>query len=63
MFVELRQSGGASMEQRERPERIPWPQVLLDDIFLLLMAGLVVPTLFYLIWGLIDLGFIPLFGR
>lgn len=51
------------MERRERPERIPWPQVLLDDIFLLLMAGLAVPTLFYLIWGLIDLGFIPLFGR
>lgn len=52
------------MEERQgRPQRVPWPQVLLDDIFLILMAGLVVPTLFYLIWGLIDLGFIPLFGR
>ncbi len=47
----------------DRPQRVPWQQVLLDDIFLILMAGLVVPTLFYLIWGLIDLGFIPLFGR
>jgi hypothetical protein len=50
-------------EHEERPQRIPWPQLLLDDIFLILMAGLVVPTLFYLIWGLIDLGFVPLFGR
>ncbi len=50
-------------EREERSQRIPWPQILLDDIFLLLMAGLVVPTLFYLLWGLIDLGFIRLFGR
>ncbi len=52
------------MEGREeRSERVPWPQLLLDDIFLILMVGLVIPTLFYLIWGLIDLGFIPLFGQ
>ncbi|MDW8060602.1 MAG: hypothetical protein RMK01_11060 [Thermomicrobium sp.] len=50
-------------ERERRPERVPWPQLLFDDIFLILMAGLVVPTLFYLLWGLIDLGFIPLFGR
>lgn len=50
-------------EREERSQRIPWPQILLDDIFLLLMAGLVVPTLFYLLWGLIDLGFVGLFGR
>ncbi|MCM8750246.1 hypothetical protein NET02_13920 [Thermomicrobiaceae bacterium CFH 74404] len=42
---------------------IPWQQVLLDDIFLLIMAGLVVPTLFYILWGLISLGNVPLFGR
>jgi hypothetical protein len=53
-----------SSETRPTPERrIPWQQVLLDDIFLLLMAGLVVPTLFYIVWGLISLGNVPLFGR
>ena len=52
------------MEGREeRSERVPVPQVLLDDILLIFVAGLVVPTLFYLVWGLIELWFIPLFGR
>lgn len=54
-------------EPRERTEgterRIPWQQVLLDDIFLLIMAGLAVPTLFYILWGLISLANVPLFGR
>jgi hypothetical protein len=36
-------------------EHIPWPQMLFDDIFLLLFVGLVVPTLFYIIWNLIEL--------
>ncbi|ACZ40590.1 hypothetical protein [Sphaerobacter thermophilus] len=45
---------------RERP---PWPQVLLDDLFLLLLAGLVVPTLTYIVWGLISLANVPLFGE
>jgi hypothetical protein len=45
------------------PQRPPWQQVLLDDIFLLAMAGLVVPTLFYIVWGLMSLGEVPLFTR
>ncbi len=52
-----RENGGGS------EQRIPWQQVLLDDIFLLIMAGLVVPTVFYILWGLISLGNVPLFGR
>lgn len=43
--------------------RVPWQQAMLDDIFLLLMAGLVVPTLFYIVWGLMSLGSVPLFTR
>ena len=54
---------GSSEEKPERAQRVPWQQVLLDDIFLLIMAGLVVPTLFYILWGLISLGNVPLFGR
>ncbi len=45
------------------PSPVPWQQLLLDDIFLLLMAGLVVPTLFYIVWGLMSLGEVPLFAR
>lgn len=45
------------------PEQAPlaWQQVLLDDIFLLVMAGLVVPTLFYLVWGLMELANVEIF--
>lgn len=42
-------------------ERIPWQQLALDDVFLLVMAGLVVPTLFYIVWGLIELSRVRLF--
>ena len=41
--------------------RLPWQQVLLDDIFLLVTVGLVVPTLFYIVWGLMELASVPLF--
>jgi len=40
---------------------VPWPQMLLDDVFLLLMAGLVVPTIFYIVWGLLELANVKLF--
>ena len=52
-----------SDEHQARRRQIPWQQVLLDDIFLILLAGLLVPTLFYIVWGLISLGNVPLFGR
>ena len=42
-------------------EPIPWQQALTDDVFLLLMAGLVVPTLFYIVWGLLELANVKIF--
>lgn len=45
-------------------ERAPaWQQALLDDIFLLMMLGLVVPTLIYIVWGLLELANVPLWVR
>ena len=35
--------------------------MLVDDIFLLLAIGLVVPTLLYIVWGLMDLASVPVF--
>lgn len=46
----------------EESEAHPWQQVLLDDVFLLMMAGLVVPTLFYIVWGLMELAQVPVFS-
>jgi hypothetical protein len=59
----LREEAAMSDEHQARRRQIPWQQVLLDDIFLILLAGLLVPTLFYIVWGLISLGNVPLFGR
>lgn len=44
-------------------ERIPKAQLLLDDVFLLFAAGLIVPTVFYVVWGLVSLLSVPPFGR
>lgn len=51
----------AELDQSQPAQRTPWQQILFDDIFLLLMIGLVVPTLLYSIWGLMSLGEVPLF--
>jgi hypothetical protein len=56
------------MEDTERDEarparRVPWQQLLLDDIFLLFMAGMVIPTAFYIVWGLMSLGEVQIFSR
>lgn len=44
------------------PARVPLAQVLLDDVVLLLVAGLVVPSIFYLVWGLVSLLTVPALG-
>jgi hypothetical protein len=46
-------SGGGS-------ERVPFMQRLLDNPFLLLFLGVVVPTVFYLIWGILEVAQIPI---
>lgn len=40
--------------------RIPPMQRLLDNHFLLLFLGVVVPTVFYLLWGVMELSQIPI---
>ncbi|MBT5414791.1 MAG: hypothetical protein HOK81_09340 [Rhodospirillaceae bacterium] len=44
----------------ETPERVPVMQRVLDNPFLLLFLGVVIPTVFYILWGLIELTQIPL---
>jgi len=41
-------------------ERVPIMQRILDNPFLLLFIGVVVPTVFYVIWGIMELVSIPL---
>jgi hypothetical protein len=42
-------------------ERVPWQQVLMDDVFLLLGLGLAIPILLYIMWGLMDLASVKTF--
>ncbi|HHJ13476.1 MAG TPA: hypothetical protein ENJ79_03740 [Gammaproteobacteria bacterium] len=43
----------------EEPERISPMQIVLDNPYLLLFIGVVVPTVFYIIWGIMELLSIP----
>lgn len=43
----------------KQAQRVPLGQILLDDVFLLLLVGLVVPFIIYTVWGLMDIGGIP----
>jgi hypothetical protein len=47
-------SGGGEIE------RIPTMQKILDNPFLLLFLGVVMPTVFYLIWGIMEIITIPI---
>ena len=40
-------------------ERIPGMQSLLDNPFLLLFIGVAMPTVFYLIWGIMEIVTLP----
>ena len=41
-------------------ERIPAMQRILDNPFLLLFLGVVMPTVFYVIWGIMEIVTIPI---
>ena len=41
-------------------EQIPMMQKLLDNPFLLLLLGILVPSVFYIIWGIIEITQIPI---
>ena len=51
-----------SMEETENKDsrRIPAMQRVLDNPFLLLFIGVVVPTVFYVIWGIMEIVTIPI---
>ena len=42
------------------PEPIPFMQRVLDNPFLLLILGVAFPTVFYIIWGIIEITQIPI---
>ena len=45
--------------ETEETVRVPVMQKILDNPFLLLFIGVVVPTVFYIVWGIMELVTIP----
>ncbi|NIR60642.1 MAG: hypothetical protein GWO02_14600 [Gammaproteobacteria bacterium] len=42
------------------PEKIPTMQRILDNPFLLLFLGVTIPTVVYVIWGIMELTQVPI---
>jgi len=55
----LRRLSVPQEENPQEPERIPFFQRLLENPFLLLFLGVVVPTVFYILWGIMEIATIP----
>jgi hypothetical protein len=53
-------STSSSSDSSGEDERIHFMQQLLDNPFLLLFLGVVVPTVLYLIWGIMEIISIPI---
>ena len=61
MAAENSQSGQGQATGGGAPTgRVPMMQRVLDNPFLLLFLGVVMPTVFYLIWGVMELTQIPI---
>ncbi len=48
------------LNENSEPVRVPVMQRVLDNPFLLLFVGVVVPTVFYIIWGIMEIVTIPI---
>jgi hypothetical protein len=44
----------------DESERIPAMQRVLDNPFLLLFLGITIPTVFYILWGIMEIVTIPI---
>jgi hypothetical protein len=46
----------------EPAEELPWPQRVLDNLWLLVALSVVIPGVLYLAWGLWELAELPEWG-
>ncbi len=59
-MVDVDSGASEQARQEETPERIPVMQRILDNPFLLLFLGVTMPTVFYIIWGVMEIVQIPI---
>ena len=63
MGENMAQTEKNAAEKPEEPgggERVPVMQRILDNPFLLLFIGVTVPTVFYLMWGIMEVAQLPI---
>jgi hypothetical protein len=48
-----------SSQPEPRRERVPAMQQVLDNPFLLLFIGITIPTVLYVVWGVMEVASIP----
>ena len=49
----------AKPQTGQKEERVPVMQQILDNPFLLLFLGITVPTVFYILWGVMEIATVP----
>ena len=49
-----------SQDNIPKPERIPFFQRMLDNPFLLLFIVVAMPTVFYVLWGVMEIATLPI---
>jgi hypothetical protein len=54
-----KQEGGFMSDRQDDDDRVPLIQRLLDNPFLLLFLGVLIPMVVYTVWGVIDILTIP----
>ena len=55
----IRTENSAAQQKDNPPERIPAMQQILDNPFLLLFIGITIPTVLYIVWGVMEIASIP----
>jgi hypothetical protein len=53
-------ASAAQAEDSDATEPVPVMQQVLDNPFLLLFLGVAIPTVFYIVWGVMEIVTIPI---
>ncbi len=56
----MSEENDVSGDENTESERIPIMQQIMDNPFILLFLGVVIPTVFYTIWGVMEIVTIPI---
>ena len=56
----LNQRGSNTMAEQEDDRNVPVMQRILDNPFILLFIGILIPTMTYIIWGVMELISVPI---